>query len=92
MYIYIYRSVNPEFLILVLNKLKCSFKSYRYCKKFTNVNEVKPYKVVCTHLQCNGRPTTSIAVYPDVSLRLLMSCTKHMNSYSGCKVMESSIF
>jgi len=45
MCIYIYRNVNPEFLIFILNKLKCSFKSYRYNKKFTNLNEVKTFKV-----------------------------------------------
>ena len=93
MYIYIHRNVKPEFLIFILNKLKCSFKSYRYNKTFTNLSEVKTFKVFCTHLQCNGRPTTKIVICPEISVRLLMGCTKytHINNYTGCKVTERSI-
>lgn len=93
-YIYIYRNVKPEFLIFILNKLKCSFKSYRYNKKFINLSEVQTFKVFCTYLQCNGRPTTKIVVYPAISVRLLMGCTKytHINNYTGCKWQKEAYF
>jgi hypothetical protein len=32
-----------------------------------------------------------IVVYPEISVRLLMGCTKYINNYTGCKVTERSI-